>query len=151
MSSVQMCTFWVGKNLLGLRLEDVHEIAREQTLAKVPLAPDTIGGLMNLRGDIVPAIDARRCLGLESLGPDRESTNVILRGDVAVSLTVDEIGDIIVLDSNQIGPPPEHISGVMRKLVEGVARLGDDLVLLVSGSSFLALATESLRSARGVK
>lgn len=145
MSSVQMCTFWVGKNLLGLRLEDVHEIARQQALAKVPLAPSTIAGLMNLRGDIVPAIDARRCLGLPPLAAGHEISNVILRGDVSVSLMVDEIGDIVTFDTADLKPPPEHISGVMRKLVEGVAQFGDHLVLLVSGSSFLALATESLR------
>ncbi|MDY7225463.1 chemotaxis protein CheW [Hyalangium rubrum] len=129
----QMCTFTVDGNLFGVELERVQEILRAQPLARIPLAPSEVAGLINLRGQIVPAIDLRRRLAMAERSPEAEPTNVVLRGDDgAVSLLVDEIGDILTVSAETFEPPPEHLRGPLRALLLGVHKLQDALLLVLS-------------------
>ena len=74
----------------------MQEVIRHQAMTRVPLAPKLIGGLINLRGQIVTAIDLRLRLGLPERRPGQLPMNVVVRSeDGAVSLLVDEIGDVL--------------------------------------------------------
>ncbi|MEA2698616.1 MAG: purine-binding chemotaxis protein CheW, partial [Myxococcales bacterium] len=97
-----LCTFTVGPYWFGVSVDRVQEVVRNQPITRVPLAAPAVRGLMNLRGQIVMAIDLRRCLGLSATdggdGADTDAPppmNVILRGpDGPTSLLVDSIGDV---------------------------------------------------------
>ena len=95
------CTFRLGELFFGVEVLDVQEVIREQQMTNVPLASSEIRGLMNLRGQIVTAIDLRERLRL----PDHEqqaTMNVVIRAaEGAVSLLVDEIGDVLEVDEQQ--------------------------------------------------
>ncbi len=127
----QFCTFQVGKLFFGVHVQEVQEIIRFQEMTRVPLAPAVIRGLINLRGQIVTAIDLRTRLGL----PPRESgepINVVIRSaEGAVSLLVDEIGDVLEVSPDQFERPPETLSGVIRELVSGVFKLSGRLLLVL--------------------
>src|SRR5438874_826198 len=91
----QYCTFYVDGHYFGLEVLNVQEIIRYQEMTRVPLAPSVVRGLINLRGQIVTAIDLRRRLGLTERPADQSPMNVVIRtDDEAVSLLVDEIGDV---------------------------------------------------------
>src|SRR5262249_44966345 len=96
----------------------------------VPLAPAAVGGLFNLRGQVIAAVDLRVQLGLEPQSLSGAVMNVILRGDdEPVSLLVDRIGEVIDLDESTFEPPPDTLAGPARELVIGTFKLQDRLML----------------------
>jgi len=125
----QFCTFYLDKLLFGVELKGVQEVIRTLEMTKVPLAPPVVSGLINLRGQIVTAVDLRRRLELEPSPPGTFAMNVVVRSeDGAVSLLVDEIGDVVEVEETSFEPPPETLRGPVRSIIVGVQKLNDRLM-----------------------
>jgi purine-binding chemotaxis protein CheW len=132
-SSPQFCTFFLDDLYFGIEVQQVQELIRCQPMTRVPLASRMIGGLLNLRGQIVTAIDLRKRLGItEKRGPKQPMNVVVRTDDGVVSLLVDEIGDVIDVDSDRFETPPETLRGPARKLVQGAYKLDDRLLLVLN-------------------
>ena len=124
------CTFYVHRLLMGVDVLNVQEVIRYQEMTRVPKAPPVIRGLINLRGQIVTALDLRERLGLPPRPSDQLPINVVIRRDGnSVSLLVDEIGDVIEAPMDALEPPPENLKGPARDLVRAVCKLQDRLLL----------------------
>jgi purine-binding chemotaxis protein CheW len=140
----QFCTFHLGGLFLGIEVLNVQEVIRSQQMTRVPLAPRAVRGLINLRGQIVTAIDLRERLGLPERAADRPPMNVVVRtDDGAVSLLVDEIGDVLETDEGQYESPPETLGASARELIQGVYKLPDRLLLVLDTENALALPAAS--------
>lgn len=127
---LQYATFKIGENTFGVDVRVVQEVLRPHPITRVPLAPASIAGLINLRGQVVTAVDMRQRLGLPPNTGERESMNVVARvGDAVVSLLVDSIGDVIEVDDSDFESPPETLSGPARGLVLGAFKLDSTLLL----------------------
>jgi purine-binding chemotaxis protein CheW len=133
MSDSRLCTFLVDDLYLGVDVTEVQEVIRYQAMTAVPLAPEVVFGLINLRGQIVTAIDLRTMLGLPPLAGDDLPTNVVIRdgSDDAVSLLVDSIGDVVDTDGVDFEPVPSTLTGPARDLVLGAYKLPDSLLLVL--------------------
>lgn len=132
MSDRLYATFYVDETFFGIDATDVQEVLRAQPMSTVPLAPPEISGLINLRGQIVVAIDLRERLGREPASEDVESLNVVVRTEHGpVSLIVDDIGDVLKANDDVLEPPPATLSGPARDLVVGVHKLEEQLMLVV--------------------
>src|ERR671927_111898 len=108
----QYCTFYLDGHYFGLDVLRVQEIIRHQEMTRVPLASPVVRGLINLRGQIVTAIDLRRRLDLPDRPAGQLPVNVVVQtDDGAVSLLVDEIGDVVEVSDRQFEPPPETLRG----------------------------------------
>ena len=130
--SRQFSTFFLGDLHFGIEVEKVQEIIRYQHMTRVPLASSVVQGLINLRGQIVTAIDLRERLQMPPRDGDRQPTNVVVRGDDgAVSLLVDEIGDVLEIADDTLEQPPATVTGLTRELVRGVCKLADQLLLVL--------------------
>ncbi len=128
----RLCTFYLDDLLFGIDVDAVQEVLRFQSLRRVPMAPPVVAGLINLRGQIVTALDLRRRLDLPERQSDRLPTNVVLRAEGgATSLLVDAIGDVVDVADETFEPPPETARGVTRELVIGAYKLPDRLLLLL--------------------
>ncbi|MBX7100407.1 MAG: chemotaxis protein CheW [Myxococcaceae bacterium] len=128
----QLCTFTVDGLLFGLDVTAVQEVLRPQEMTPVPLAPEVVRGLINLRGQIVTALDLRRRLGLGLAPRDQPAMNVVVRHDEGVvSLLVDEIGDVIEVDEATAEPLPETLLADARALIDGVYQLPERLLLVL--------------------
>lgn len=128
----QFCTFHVDGLFLGVEVTRVQEVIRYQEMTRVPLASNVVTGLINLRGQIVTAIDLRRRLGRSDRPEGSLPMNVVIRtDDGAVSLLVDEIGDVLEVDAGTFEPPPETLRGIARQLVRGVYKLKGCLLLVL--------------------
>jgi purine-binding chemotaxis protein CheW len=131
-SEQQYCTFYLDGLFFGVEVRKVQEVIRYQEMTRVPLAPPVIKGLINLRGQIVTAIDLRRRLSLRPRPQDQLPMNVVVRTDEgALSLLVDEIGDVLEVTDETFERPPETIDGVARELVRGVYKLRERLLLIL--------------------
>jgi purine-binding chemotaxis protein CheW len=109
-ASGQFSTFFVADLFFGVDVLNVQEVLRFQPMTPVPQAPGLIEGLINLRGQIVTAIDMRRRLKLPPRPGDRSPMNMVVRTtDGAVSLLVDEIGDVLDMDAASYEETPENL------------------------------------------
>lgn len=142
MASQQFCTFYVAHQLYGVELDQVQEIVGDEASTRVPLAPPAIAGLINLRGQVVPIIDLRRCLSLPA--SEAPPANVVLTTDSgAVSLRVDQIGDVLSVSEEAFEPTPDNMSGPKRKLVRGVYKLDSGLLLVLSAPAAIEMAVST--------
>jgi len=140
----QYCTFFVDQLSFGVEVLKVQEVIRYQEMTKVPLAPPIVRGLINLRGQIVTAIDLRRRLGLPDRAAGMRPTNVVVRTDDGlVSLLVDEIGDVQEIQKEAFEQPPETLDAAARAFIRGAYKLEGRLLLVLDTerAATLSLAT----------
>ena len=138
----QFCTFYVGDRFFGVEVERVQEVFRYQEMTPVPLASSVVRGLINLRGQIITAIDLRRRLGMKDLPEDQKPMNVVVRtDDDVVSLLVDRIGDVLEVGDEVLEPPPETLDEVARKLIPGVYKLKDSLLMTLDTEKTLNISS----------
>lgn len=130
----QFCTFFLDGLYFGVEVLHVQEVIRYQEMTRVPLAPAVVLGLINLRGQIVLALNLRRRLALPERPANRLPVNVVVRtgdGTEAVSLLVDEIGDVLEVSEASFERPPETLRGAARELICGAYKLDGRLLLIL--------------------
>jgi purine-binding chemotaxis protein CheW len=138
----QFCTFYLDNLMFGVKVEQVQEVFRYQAMTTVPLAPPEVRGLINLRGQIITALDLRLRLGMELLPGEKLPMNVVVRTeDGVVSLLVDEIGDVLEVSEDVYERPPETIPLAVRKLVLGVYKLQGKLLLILDSEKAVNVST----------
>jgi purine-binding chemotaxis protein CheW len=130
MGSRQYATFEVEDQLFGVPVAIVQEVLSFSEYTPVPLAPQAVGGLFNLRGQVIAAVDLRVQLGLPPRDLDGPAMNVIVRqDDESVSMLVDRIGEVVRLDDDAFEPPPDTLHGPTRELINGAFKLDGRLML----------------------
>jgi purine-binding chemotaxis protein CheW len=143
----QLSTFHVGKYLFGVDVSLVQEVVRLQQMTPVPLAAREIAGLINLRGEVLTAIDLRARLGLPPVEPGpsgREPVNVVVRvDDEPVSLLVDEIGGVLEVSQVPFEQTPSTVDERVRDLLLGAYTLPDRLLLALNARRVLDVGGES--------
>ncbi len=137
----QLCTFFLQDLYFGVEVEKVQEVIRYQEMTRIPLAPDVIAGLINLRGQIVTAIDLRRQLELTARLAGQLPMNVVVRRDDGpISLLVDEIGDVVEVEEELFESPPDTLETRRRDFIRGVYKLKDKLLLLLDTEKAVSVA-----------
>jgi len=141
----QLCTFFLDGLYFGVDVQKVQEVICYQEMTRVPLAPAVVRGLINLRGQIVTAIDMRRRLDLPELPDGQLPMNVVIRTDAGpVSLLVDEIGDVLEVDADSYVRPPETLRGPARDLIQGAYKLNGRLLLALNSDRAVGVAIRNL-------
>ena len=136
--SQQFCTFFLEGHFFGVPVQQVQEVIRYQDMTPAPLVADAVRGLINLRGQIVTAVDLRRCLSMPDRAPDQLPMNVVIRtNDGAVSLLVDEIGDVLQVPADSYEPPPDNMPREQREIIDGVYKLEGKLLLVLNSERVL--------------
>ena len=140
----QYCTFFLDGHYFGIDVLRVQEIIRYQPMTRVPLAPAVVRGLINLRGQIVTGIDLRRRLGMSDRPADQLPINVVVQtDDGAVSLLVDEIGDVLNISERKIETPPDTLRGESRAFIIGVSQREDRLLHILDVNQIVNLTPTS--------
>ena len=138
----QYSSCFVDDLLVGIKVEAVQEVTSGSELTPVPLAPALVSGLLNLRGQILTAIDLRRCLQLGDRPADQRPVHIILRtDDGCVSLLVDQVGDVLEVNDEDFEVPPRTLRGRLRDLITGAYKLDGRLLLVLNPVGVLACST----------
>lgn len=127
----QYVTFQVADCLYGVDVAHVQEVLRPQPRTPSPLAPPTVAGLVNLRGQVVLAVDLRERLMLPARDGDEPMMVVVRVGAETISLLVDHIGEVVTVGPETFAEPPETLPVAMRQVVRGAHRLPDKLLLVL--------------------
>ena len=145
----QYCTFYLDGHYFGLDVRRVQEVIRYQQMTQVPLAHPAVRGLINLRGQIVTAIDLRRRLDFAERPAEQQPLNVVVQtDDGAVSLLVDEIGDVLEVSEDSFERPPETLRGTARELILGAYKLPEGLLLILDTERTVSLSGDSATNER---
>lgn len=135
----RFCTFEVDTLLIGVPVDRVQEILRYQEVTRVPLVDRAVHGLINLRGQIITAIDLRVRLQLPERQDNFEPMSVVIQNvDGAVSLLVDRIGEVVEVDYANYERSPETLTGMAATLIPGTFKLPGRLLHVLD----VALAIE---------
>jgi purine-binding chemotaxis protein CheW len=138
----------VGDLLLGIEVGEIQEIRRDTSIMPVPLSPTDIRGLINLRGQIVTAIDLRRRLGLDNADENAEFMTMVLgTAEEPLALVADTVGDVVEVSGGEFEPPPDTLQGEARNMIEGAYKLDRELLLVLNLSVVLELQESGGESA----
>jgi purine-binding chemotaxis protein CheW len=125
----QYCTFHVGDLFLGIEVERVQEVLKGCDITPVPTAPPTIRGLINLRGQIVTAIDLGARFEMEDREESGSTVLVLDAGSDLASFVVDRSGDVVEVEESSFEEPPDTLQGEPRRLIRGTYKLQKALLL----------------------
>ncbi|RMD86715.1 MAG: chemotaxis protein CheW [Candidatus Dadabacteria bacterium] len=137
--SRQFSTCYVDDLLFGLDVLKVREVVKYQSITPAPLSEKHVLGLINLRGQIITAIDLGVCLGLEEskLSQEERMNMVVYSEGEPISLVVDQVGDVVEVDDELYEDPPETLSPKLREYVNGIFKLDDTLLLVLDVDKLL--------------
>lgn len=129
---IQLVTFRLEDETYGINVMQVQEVLRVSEIAPVPGAPDYVLGIINLRGNVVTVIDTRSRFGLPSTEVSDASRIVIIESDKqVVGILVDSVAEVVELRTSQIDPAPNVGNEESSRYIQGVASLGDRLLIVV--------------------
>lgn len=134
----QYVSFWIGDQLLGVPVNAVQEVLQSQRIARTPCAHPAVAGLLNLRGQIVTAVNLRHRLDLPDVELDHEPHNVVvLHNDESFSFLVDEVGDVIEMTADSMESPPHTLDSRWKSVTIGVFRLEKRLFIILDVGAVL--------------
>ncbi len=143
----QFCTFQLDELLFGIDVLNVQEVILPQEMTQVPLAPQLISGLINLRGQVVTAIDLGIWLGCKNDVSDPARMSVVIHTDEdIVSFLVDSIGDVLEPDESTFEPAPQTLDENVRELTTGVYKLDGQLLLVMDVQRTIELFVDAYGS-----
>ena len=125
----QFCTFYLDRLLFGVESQKIQEVVTYRELRPVPLAPPVVSGLMNLRGQVVVALELRRQLELPERPADMPPVCLVVHAaSGTVCLIADEVGNVVDVEDATFEPSPETLSPRLRSVILGVHKLERQLM-----------------------
>ncbi|PHS27041.1 MAG: chemotaxis protein CheW [Robiginitomaculum sp.] len=142
-------TFEIADQLFGIEVTSIHDVFQPHSLTTVPMAPPEVKGVLNLRGRIVTAIDARERLGMPK-PEDKNHQDMAIGvelGNESYGLIIDRVGEVLRLDTSDREALPSNIDPVWQSVSHGIYRLEGQLLIILDIEKMLNISTESARAA----
>ncbi len=143
-AGAEYVTVTIGKQLFGLPIGRVQDVFVLSQMTRVPLAPDDIAGVINLRGRIVTAIDLRRRLGVAGEAKRAQMAVGIESNGESYGLVIDAIGEVLKPGSESAEPVPVNLDERLKRVASGVHRLDDGLLVVLDVDRLLDLRVSEL-------
>ena len=137
----QLITFNLMEEEYGIDILQVEGINRlkEISITRVPRAEQFIEGVINLRGNVIPIIDLRKRFDLGSTPKDRDARIIVVQiEEKLIGLLVDRVNEVVSVNTNNIGPPPEEVTQIDTQFLDGIARLKERLILVLNVHEMLS-------------
>ncbi len=136
--------FEVGKATYGIHSRLVQQMEMIEEITPVPNAPAFVEGMVLSRGQVIPAINLRVRFGFEKTTHDTRTRLIVVNiNDRTIGFVVDTAREFVSISSDVIQPPPEKMSGLSGKYLEGIAKLDNRLILILNVAEILE-SSESL-------
>jgi len=133
----QLVTFQLGEELYGVNIMDVKEIVKIQNVRPIPHAPHYVEGIFNLRGEIIPVINLHKRFRLEKPAEEDYDAEmgglVILNLDgIKISIIIDRISRVVMINSSDIKPPPQMLTGIGSEYIHGVVQQKNGYLIVLN-------------------
>lgn len=125
-------TFHLGKESYGIEIQYVTEIIVMQEITKVPDLPESIIGVVNLRGNVISVMDMRKRFHLESREIDDRTCIIVVNiENIAIGLLVDTVNEVLNIPEEQVDPSPKTHSGIKSNYIMGMGKIGNKVKILL--------------------
>jgi purine-binding chemotaxis protein CheW len=122
----------------ALRSRDIQQLEMLTQITPVPNAPEFVDGVVSVRGHVIPAVNLRARFGFPRKQADLRSRLLVVKtSDREIGMVVDSAREFISIDPDSIQPPPEGVGGMSGKYLEGIAHVGDRLVLILDAQQII--------------
>lgn len=129
----------------GVRSRLVQQIEMIEHVTPVPNAPAAVEGVVLARGQVIPALNLRVRFGFERVAFDLRSRLVVVStGGRTLGLIVDSAREFLRIPETAIEPPPEAITGLSGKYLEGVATIGERIILILNLDEVIDLGEQQI-------
>ena len=136
-NNMSLVSFKISSELYGINIMEVREIIRLTEITPIPNSPDFIDGVIKLRGQIIPIVDLGKRFHFTPTVFSEEDE--LLRGiiiirvdDMTIGVIIDQVNRVVSIEYEQIQPPPQMIAGIGAEYIEGVARLEENLLIILN-------------------
>jgi len=128
---MKFAVFKIGEEIFGIEINKVVEILNTQKVYSLPELPDFLSGVITVRGEVLPLLDLRRRFGIKST--DTKELIIIVRSDnEKIGLLVDEMKEILSLNSQEITAPPTIFKGLQKKYLTGLGKKDERIIILLN-------------------
>jgi len=147
----ELLTCLVGEQWIGLKVQNVREVVTKQLRTEMPLSPDCVMGLINLRGKVITEIEVRTVVGLPHRGEGMPLHVAIVEtgNGEDFGLIVDNVGAVIELDIDNFEATPRSLSPAWLQVSEGVMKQEDRVIVVVNVDRFISMTIPNAKSDRG--
>ena len=134
----QLVVFQLASEHYGVDIAAVERIIKMQTITKMPHTPEFVEGVTNLRGLVVPVVDLRRRFGLPAQEANRDTRiMVVFMGKSKIGMIVDAVSQVLRIPEEAVEPPPPMVTTVDSAFIKGIAKLENQLVILLDLAKIL--------------
>jgi purine-binding chemotaxis protein CheW len=142
--SKQFLTFRIGNEHYGLELSQTREIIEYSGITQVPLMPNFLRGVINLRGEVVPVIDLAVRLGRKSIEVQRRTCIIVVEltnndQHHVLGLLADAVSEVIEMDDENIEDAPSFGANIRAEFIQGIAKQGEEFVVLLDANNALSI------------
>lgn len=143
-SIAQYLTFVLGGKTYGIEILNIKEIIEYGEITEVPMTPEFISGVINIRGSVVPVIDLTQRFSGEKTKVGKRTSIVVLEVQnkdlrIEVGITVDMVNEVIDINSDEIEPAPKLGSDISTDFIKGMAKVADKLLILLNVENVLSV------------
>lgn len=145
MQDIQYLTFLLSNELFGLGILYIKEIIEYESVTHVPMMPDYIPGVINLRGNVVPVIDLNTRFYKKKTETNRKTCIIITeikleKENLDVGLLVDAVNEVVDIPENQIEEAPSFGSKIRLDFIQGIGKLENQFVIILKINQILDLS-----------
>jgi purine-binding chemotaxis protein CheW len=135
--ALQYLTFSLGDEVFAMDIRCVREIIQHSNMTMVPLMPEFVRGVINLRGSVVPVIDLQSRFGRARAQVGKKTCVIIFDATMAeekveLGLLVDSVSEVIDIAQAHVEPPPQFGTSIRRDFVHGIGRVGQDFIVILA-------------------
>jgi purine-binding chemotaxis protein CheW len=132
----QYLTFTLGEEVFAMDIRTVREIIQHAAMTVVPLMPNFVRGVINLRGAVVPVIDLQSRFGRSTTLVGKKTCIVIFDASsegekMELGLMVDAVSEVIEIGSSQIEPPPQFGTSIQREFIRGMGKVDGEFIVIL--------------------
>ena len=140
----QHLTFELSDEELAVPVMNIREIIRYGKLTKMPMVPNFIEGVINLRGSVVPVINLAEKFALNNAGADKRTCIIIMEIDIddnslVIGVVVDKVLQVIQIPGEEIEPTPSLGAKIQTNFIKGMAKTEDGFTIILDISQVLSV------------
>jgi purine-binding chemotaxis protein CheW len=142
-------SFKLGDEVFAVHVNEVLNILEMTKITAIPKAPKYMKGVINLRGMVLPIIDARLKFNMEEIEYTTNTCIIVMdlesNGEIVhVGFIVDQVLEVLELEEDQIGPPPSLGTNYKAEFITGMATINDEFIMLLNMEKIFSLNELSL-------
>ena len=135
--ALQYLTFTLGDEVFAMDIRCVREIIQHGSMTMVPLMPDFVRGVINLRGSVVPVIDLQSRFGRARAQIGKKTCIIIFDSvsadeKVELGLLVDAVSEVIDIAQANVEPAPQFGSSIRREFIHGIGKVGGEFIVILA-------------------